>query len=633
METRKMSKTVKRMLPKGMLRAAIEDTPKIDEEKRTVELTWSTGYKGMRNGWDGPYFEELSMNPKHIDMSRLSEGTAPLLDSHNASSVSSVIGVVERAWLDGNEAKAVVRFASTPEADSAYQKVKERVLRNVSVGYAVRKYEDVTERGEDVPTYRATDWMPMEISLVPIGFDPHAQVRKQEDQLTECEVLETRLEQNNEVIMPQDNSNNESVDTKALEMQARKAEKERQNSIRNAVRGVNLDESFAQELIDGDVAVTEANERILVKVSERAKAQPQINTTVRVEIGTDEGDKKRDALKEALLHRMDSRNFQVTEKGRQFYGRHILSSIEAVVPRQFGESDVVYAQRVMSGSDLPYLLANVAEKGLQKQYETAPRTWDRWAKSSTMNNYKEGSQSKIGNFASLVERKEGQETTESNVTEEREVAQLKDYAIIHSFTSQMLVNDDLGGLQRLATQGGLASSRLENARAYSALTTNKTMKDSIALYHVSSHGANLLTAGAISATTVGEAYKNMRKQKGVGSRETLNLTPRYFICGPDQEVAARQFFASIIPNLTSSVNIFQGSMEVIVDAEITGNQYYFAADPNVIDTVVLFRLAGKESPTIDSELDFSTRSLKLRVEHTCAAEPMDWRGLSKNAGQ
>lgn len=626
----------KKMIPMGQIRSTIEGN--VDEENRTIELTFSTGSKGIRNGWDGPYYEELSMDPKHVDMSRLQSG-APLLAAHNSYDLDAVIGVVERAWLEGNEGKAVVRFSSEPEGDKVFRKVKEKVLRNVSIGYQVRRYADVTEKGDKIPTYRAVDYSIMEISIVPIGFDPAAQIRANENQ-TEVEFEEPASNEN---------SNNETAEAsqtiteevtrmtdaekKALEQAAAKEaaqlEKTRQTEIRKAVRAAKLEETVADELINNDVALDAARAQILEKLAEQ---KPVVTSSVRVEAGSDENaEKRREGFEDALLYRIDRRNFQLTEGARQFHGKSLLRQIELIVPRYSMESDAQYAKRAMSSSDLPLALANVAEKSLQKQYGLQPRTFSKWTRRDSLRNYKEHMQVKTGDFGSLLEREEGAEYERASFGEAQEVAKLKDYGIIHAFTSQMLVNDDMSVISRLSSQSGTAVARLENKLAYLALTTNKTMKDGVALYHAT-HG-NLGTPGAISETSFAEAYKLMRKQKSTDGRDPLNLTPRFLVVGPDQEVAARKFLTSIVPNQTSNVNIFQNSVELIVDAEITGNQYYFLADPNLIDTVVCFGLEGQEQPRIESRRSFETDSLELKVAHAFAAAPMDWRGMLKNAGQ
>jgi hypothetical protein len=96
-------------------------------------------------GWT--FYEELSMDPKHVDMERANTGAMPVLAVHNRESLDAVIGVVDKAWLENGLGKALLRFSTEPAADRAFKKIQERVLRNVSVGYAVNQYTDVSEEG------------------------------------------------------------------------------------------------------------------------------------------------------------------------------------------------------------------------------------------------------------------------------------------------------------------------------------------------------------------------------------------------------------------------------------------------------------------------------------------------------
>jgi hypothetical protein len=646
MELHQVNQITKKSLQKGYLRSLIENGDQIQDDNRTVTLTFSTGSKGLRSGWEGSYYEELSMDPQHVDMSRLTSG-APLLAAHDSSSLGAVIGVVERAWLEGNEGKAEVRFAKDVESDKIYQKVKDKILRNVSIGYQVRKYTDVTEKGDKVPTLRATNWQPHEISIVPIGFDPNAQVRSNEN-LTEVEIesenkteaptsttIEPQADLTNKETRTMSKKDNEVPETSQADIESAKKQaaqeyNQRVLEITDAVKKAGLDNSLALELIVQDITADKARQVVLDKLVEK-QAKPVDSTIKTVEMGNENAEMRRRGFEEAILHRTDSANFKVTEGARPFIGKSLLRQMELFVPRYNMESDVVYSQRAMSSSDLPLALANIAEKGLQKQYELQPRTFEQWSRKDTLRNYKQFSQVKSGDYASLIERPEGEEYQMGSFGEKNEIVQIKDYGIIHAFTSQMLVNDDLSVLSRIAQSGGIAASRKENQLAYAALTTNKTMQDSVALYHAT-HG-NLGTAGAISATTVAEAYKLMRKQTSTDGLDALNLAPKFFVCGPDQEATARQFFASINATQTSNVNIYSGAMSVVVDAQLTGNQYYFMADPNVVDTIVCYRLEGQEQPKISSRQKFETDSLELKLAHAFVAAPMDWRGIVKNAGQ
>jgi HK97 family phage prohead protease len=619
----------KKMIPMGSIRSTISN--EVVDEDRTVELTFSTGSKGLRNGWDGPYYEELSMDPKHLDMSRLQSG-APLLASHNSQDLNAVIGVVERAWLVGDEGKAIVRFSKDPEADKVYQKVKEKVLRNISIGYQVRKYEDVTNKGDKYPTYRATDYSIHEISVVPIGFDDRAKVRENE-LLNEVEIEQKEeLKQETEPIIKEEQRMTE-AEKLALENAAKKQaildEKTRQLEIRQAVKMAKLDETVAEELISNDTSINEARKLVLEKM---ASSQPKpVDTSVKIEVSSVNEDKRREIFETSILARIDGNNFKNDENSKAIYGQNLLRQIESFIPRHSMESDSAYAKRTMASSDLPKALANIAEKSLQKQYDLQPKTFQQWSRQDTLRNYKEFSQVKSGDFSSLVERPENAEFEIGSFGEANETVQLKDYGKIHAFSSQMLVNDDLGVLARLSSSGGIAAARLENRLAYQALVTNKVMKDGVALYHATHK--NLGTAGAITSTSIAEAYKLLRKQTSTDGLDVLNLSPKYFVCGPDQEAMARQFFAPINAQQTSNVNIYSGSMQVIVDAELTGNQYYILGDQNVCDTIVCYRLQGNEQPVISSRVDFNTNSLQLKIEHSFAAAPMDFRNIVKNAGQ
>ncbi|BBK30301.1 hypothetical protein EDC65_2253 [Stella humosa] len=164
------------------VRAATLALTTANAEARTIELVWSTGARVRRfDYWRERYFdEELVLETGAVDLARLNGG-ANLLDCHGRWQLSSILGVVERAWLatgaDGKpEGRAVVRFSDRAEVAAIWRDVQAGIIRNVSVGYMVRAFEMVERQGE-VPLYRAIDWEPGEISLVPVGADPGAGTR------------------------------------------------------------------------------------------------------------------------------------------------------------------------------------------------------------------------------------------------------------------------------------------------------------------------------------------------------------------------------------------------------------------------------------------------------------------------
>jgi HK97 family phage major capsid protein len=135
----------------------------IDEEARTVELSFSSEEPYQR--WWGT--EVLDHKASSIRLGRLNAGGALLMD-HNTR---DQVGVVERAWIKGRKAYAVVRFGRSARAEEVFQDVKDGIRKLVSVGYRI--HELVLEKAkEGQETYRATDWEPYEISLVAVPADP-----------------------------------------------------------------------------------------------------------------------------------------------------------------------------------------------------------------------------------------------------------------------------------------------------------------------------------------------------------------------------------------------------------------------------------------------------------------------------
>lgn len=169
----------------------------LNENKRTIELVWSTGEKVLRTLFDR-FWEQLSLDPRHVHLDRLNGG-APLLDAHNAFTLGGVIGAVVpgTARVDGNTGTATVRFpaaADDPNADTIWKKLKAGIIRAVSIGYRVHTFEKIENADEKIPTYRAIDWTPYEISLVPIGADAGAQVRGAALILEPCRFRDLRMD-------------------------------------------------------------------------------------------------------------------------------------------------------------------------------------------------------------------------------------------------------------------------------------------------------------------------------------------------------------------------------------------------------------------------------------------------------
>lgn len=160
---------------------------------REVSVRFATDTPVPRQNYDGSIFNEvLSMNAKHVRLERLNNG-APVLGSHRQNSLSDVLGVVVEgsARVAAAGATARIRFSKRPDVEPFWQDVRDGIIRNVSVGYRVHRFEETTAaKGDQRAVWTAIDWEPFEVSLVAIPADHKAGVgRSEPGNVTRCEVI------------------------------------------------------------------------------------------------------------------------------------------------------------------------------------------------------------------------------------------------------------------------------------------------------------------------------------------------------------------------------------------------------------------------------------------------------------
>jgi hypothetical protein len=396
----------------------------VDAASRTVDLIISTGAKVLREGWDGPFWEELSLEKKHVRMKRLNNG-APLLDSHGTSWSGPVLadqfGVVESARIEGSGDQALmvgtVRFARAeddPKADQAFRKVADGIIRNVSVGYRTYRIEKVEGGAGTVPTYRATDWEPYEVSLVPMGADDGAKVRSEELQRNACEVV-TRAAgpapaartveppkpstphptppapvkpPQKETLMDDDTRSDLVVENQPPPEGAPPAseqpnerdlgavqERERVQGILLACRAARMTQAMADKLIaDPTMTLVRAQSAVFTELKNREIDVPRAGARADVRVtGDDPFVHVRAGIENALLHRVAPAMFKLEEVGRQYRGMTMLRIAEAFLTER-GIRTTGMSKRELAGaamglttrggmhttSDFANLLADVA---------------------------------------------------------------------------------------------------------------------------------------------------------------------------------------------------------------------------------------------------------------------------------
>lgn len=651
--------------PMLSLRAAVRPGS-VDIEQRTAELTWTTGAKGRRWSWDvGSYMEELEVSEKAVRLERLNNG-APLLNAHSAYDLDDVIGVVERAWIEGNEGKAIVRFSQREEADAIFRDVKDGILRNISVGYAVHRYEVAEEEDDKLPTYIARDWEPMELSLVPIGFDDGAKIRSAKTPAeypgqrfnTQFEIREAEQapEQPAAVATETQEENEMTDETRAAEDQSQaaiEAERKRCLTIRSMAKKVGIADDFADDLIARGVSSSDASAAMIDKLAERqAAAQPESRsaqpTVVTSGVDASVVAAKRGAMQNALLARCNP-SVKLEDNAREFRGMRLIDmareSVEmaggnarGMTPQEIARAALgcdrtaVRAAGMHSTSDFPILLGSTVNRTLRDAYSLAPQTWRPLGRQTTVSDFREVSRVALGDIAALEKVNEHGEYKYGSLEEEGAPLKVGKFGKIIAITWEAIVNDDLSAMTRIPQALGAAAAQTESDVVWNLLLGNPTFIDGKTVFHAD-HGNLAASGGAINTTTLAAARAAMRKQKSKAGH-FLNLGPEYLVVGPDKELEAYQFTSSnYVPAKNADINDSRNaSLQVIVDARITGNQWYLYAAPGLVDTFEYAYLEGEQGVFTETREGFEVDGMEIKARLVFGAAWIDYRGVYKNAG-
>jgi len=251
-------------------RAAVADFT-VSEDERTIEFPFSSEYPVAR------YFgnEILAHTGEAVDLARLSDG-APLLFNHDPA---RVIGVVERAWIDGKKKRGyvAVKFSRNAFAQEVLADVKDGVLRNVSVGYQIA---DMEQRGED---FVATRWSPYEVSVVSIPADPTVGVGRALDAQPAAPAATPTPQPEPEV--PMDNTPDISAVRAEAAAEAAKAERARIAGI-SALTEKHGMADLGRQLIEGGRSLDEARAAVLDQLG--VKVQPVSETAADIGMSANE---------------------------------------------------------------------------------------------------------------------------------------------------------------------------------------------------------------------------------------------------------------------------------------------------------------------------------------------------------
>jgi len=615
------------------------DAPTVREwaDGNTVlALSFSSETPYTRSSWfDEPWVEILGHKSSEVDLSRLNAG-APVLANHDRGATASTspmasIGVVDKAWIEDGVGRAEIRLSRRPEIAGLLQDIADGIVRNVSVGYQINERTLLRSHSDAPDEYRVTSWTPMEISLVDLPADATIGIGRSQN-FEVVQLPDSGDTQRKESTM--DNKEQDQLNLDIIRREATAAERARVTEINEAVRGLRLDQSFADELIAKDTSADEARRLAIAKAAERS------NDTIKPPMGhietlVDEVETRRAGVEEALLHRYNPAQHKLSDNGKRFSGLSLIEIGRELLTQRGVDirgmsRDQIATRAMLTTGDFPYILANVANKTLRQAYEAAPQTFKPFTRMVTAPDFKTIARTALGDSPTLEKVNEHGEYKYGSVSEARETYAIASYGKIVALTRQTLINDDLSAFTRLPEMFGRAAADLESDTVWGIITANAALADSIALFHAS-HG-NLPTGAAISVAQLGVCRAAMRVQTGLDGRK-INVTPRYLLVPAALETIAQQFTSqAYAASASSSINPFAGALQVLAEPRLdtaSTTAWYMAADPAQIDTIEYAYLEGNQGVYLETKDGWEIDGVEFKARLDFGAKAIDFRGLVK----
>lgn len=410
------------------------------------------------------------------------------------------------------------------------------------------------------------------------------------------------------------------------------AERRRVAEIRRSVRAAGLDDSLADTLTEEGTALDEARKLIIDKMAEREAATP---TRAHVQVLADEGQKRSECMAATLEARVGLRKWD--DQARAYGHSSLMDMAKDALQRSganlVGMSKSEIAGRAMhSTSDFPLLLSNIARKSLASAYEAEEQTFRPISRQRNLPDFKPVYELEIAGQITPEPLLEGGEYKSATVQEQQASWRIYTYGKKIAVTRQLIINDDLDALSRIPQMIGRGMSLFESNEVWKLITSNAKMSyDGKTLFHADHANQG---SGAIGETAISAARKALRNQKDIAGNR-VNLRPRFLVLPTSLETAAQKFLSPIQPAATGDVNIFTGSMSLIVEPRLDDASeafYYVTASPEQIDMIAFGYLDGEAGPQVEtvSERDPDGTVIYARLDFGCTL--LNHRGFYKSTG-
>ena len=281
-----------------------------------------------------------------------------------------------------------------------------------------------------------------------------------------------------------------------------------------------------------------------------------------------------------------------------------------------------------------YLLGTSMNKRLLKDYQAWPAEWQKFCTIAPIKDFKQQTRVRLGAFGSLSTVAEDTAYTTISLTDTAATYVPTKRGNLVTVSRETIVNDDLFAIKQIPTKLAVAAAYTLAEFVYSFLSSNPTIYDGNALFTSGAPHSNLGSA-ALSTASMQSGVTAMREQTNFAGKR-LGLRPSFLIVPPELEFVAMVVTksAGVPGSVNNDINPMLGYVTPIVSPQLTNtSQWFFAADPKVIDTIEIGFVGGQVNPALFIQdqplfgLNFTQDVISYKVRHEYGGGILDYRGL------
>ena len=673
----------------------------LDRESRTVQLVACTNYPYLR-GYYYEYEEVLVISEQAMNLDRLKSGKAPLLKDHK-NSVDAVLGriighQIKKADTQLNEmapasdyAKnldefiVTVHFDEGEEEDRIFKKVAKGSISNVSIGYKVTDYDLHEIQDLNTPDRMiAKNWELLEVSLVAVPADPYAGARSEkENKESQIEKVDTKKELDSQLSINQKNDHNGGANPMGDENKKSKGEKST-----NATPQAEAKPAEKKAEVKADPKVAE--EKIREEERERAAAITQIcqetgldlktalaskktiaeirklgyealvkkNTelaTSAVSVDDSREDGKRQEFQEYFLNKAirargeDGAKKNAVKRDNPFLGLSLVDAMKRFCddpwanPRKFLKEHMC-GERTIGQGGFPLLIDDAMNRVLNDSYNEVGNVFESLTVTEVQNNLHTHKPGRFDIDGTPLEIAEGEDFPIVKPVMERNEIEIKKYGTAFELTEEAMLNDDLGGFDRIFMYFGRGTALREAQLIADLLAKASVQFAGGPLFSAERKNLHEDAAGGITIPNV-QALRTLMRKQITPAGKPMNIFPACIICGEDLSESANSFLQSTVyPRMFGEDTAVtrRGISKIITHPYLdsafgdgSGTDFILAASPMDGGVEIVKRIVHRDAqtPEIYSMWNTQRSSMSYFSKFYLGIGLADYRGLVKLAKQ